>query len=77
MADDLVQLLCVVGTDTPMNQQAVLLAQGARELACQVTLEELAPVMHVHESWQDPAARSALVRSCRCRLASTMRPHSV
>ena len=42
--------------------------QDGRKVACQVSLEDLAPVMHVHESWQQPATDSTRIRSCRCQI---------
>lgn len=43
-----------------------MLQQANRRVACGVALEELAPVMHVTETWEERGANSTVVRTSRC-----------
>ena len=40
--------------------------QAKRRVACGVTLEDLAPVMHVAETWEEPGTNGVIVRNSRC-----------
>jgi hypothetical protein len=39
--------------------------QAKRRVACGVALEDLAPVMHVAETWEEPDVNCAVVRTSR------------
>ncbi len=58
------QLPCDLRMSAP-NDYGVM-AQANRRVACGVSLEELAPVMHVAETWEDSGSSSAVVRTSRC-----------
>ena len=40
--------------------------QAKRRVACGVALEDLAPVMHVAETWEERGVHCAVVRTSRC-----------